>query len=87
MDRDLLCKGCKQNCIDNYFNEIYLPWVTGDAHLKKSVEDKYQGVHEFKPFSRGDCYTKKFEGQHPESITQNIDNLKIKFNEQLNKYT
>jgi len=76
----------KQNCIDNYFNEIYLPWTTGDDNDKSIIESKYLGVHEFKPFSRGDCYTKKFEGQHPESITSNMENLKNNFNNQLLKY-
>ena len=45
----------KNNCIDNYFNEIYLPWVLGDEKEKKIIEDKFLGVHEFKPQIRGEC--------------------------------
>jgi len=76
----------KQNCIDNYFSEIYLPWVNGNEEEKKSIEKKYLGVHEFKPHIRGECYTKHFKSSHPESINKNIENLKTKFNEQLKNY-
>ena len=61
----------KNNCIDNYFNEIYLPWVLGDEKEKKIIEDKFLGVHEFKPQIRGECRTNKFENIHPESIIDN----------------
>lgn len=76
----------KQNCIDNYFNEIYLPWVLGSDEDKKIVEKKYIGVHEFKPNVRGECYTTKFTLRHPESILKNMENLKEKFKNQLKKY-
>ena len=76
----------KENCIDNYFNEIYLPWVNGDETQKLKIESKYIGVHEFKPHVRGECYTKKFIGLHPESIDKNIIKLKNKFNDQLKTY-
>jgi hypothetical protein len=76
----------KQNCIDNYFNEIYLPWVNGDDKQKQEIEKKYYGVHEFKPIMRGACYTEKFIGSHPESIDKNIIKLKNKFNDQLKTY-
>ena len=76
----------KQNCIDNYFNEIYLPWVNGDNSVKMSIEQKYLGVHEFKPNVRGECYTKSFDGTHPESIIKNFEFLKNKFIHQLNQY-
>lgn len=29
----------RNNCIDNYFNEIYLPWVIGDDDSKKNIEN------------------------------------------------
>ena len=76
----------KQNCIDNYFNEIYLPWVNGDDNIKTTIEGKYLGVHEFKPNVRGECFTKLFEGSHPESIIKNFENLKNKFTSQLKHY-
>jgi hypothetical protein len=76
----------KQNCIDNYFQLIYLPWVTGTNEDKKRIESKYLGVHEFKPHVRGECFTTKFKGVHPESIEKDLDLLKIKFNNQLKKY-
>ena len=76
----------KNNCIDNYFNEIYLPWVLGDEKEKKIIEDKFLGVHEFKPQIRGECRTNKFENIHPESIMDNMENLLKIYKEQLLKY-
>jgi hypothetical protein len=76
----------KENCIDNYFNEIYLPWVKGGDEKKQQVESWFLGVHEFKPHIRGECYTTNFKLTHPESILKNIDNLKIIFKDQLKTY-
>lgn len=74
----------KQNCIDDYFERVYLPWMGGD---KERVEKEFKGVHEFKPHVRGDCFTKKFTSIHPYSIQNNMDKLKEKFKNQLMKYT
>ena len=74
------------NCIDNYFQEVYLPWVLGNEEQKNEIEDRYRGVHEFKPSYRGVCRTKDFEGEHPEIIKANMEKLKQKFNNQLSKY-
>jgi hypothetical protein len=76
----------KQNCIDNYFLNVYLPWVKGDSDVKKNIENKFLGVHEFKPSVRGECFTNKFIGSHPQSIQKNIENLKSIFNNQLINY-
>ncbi len=65
-----------ENCIDNYYQDVYLPWVMGDDVEKNKIEQKYLGVHEFKPHVRGECYTSKFEGTHPESILRDISSLK-----------
>lgn len=73
----------KENCIDNYFDEVYMPWVVGDY---KTVEDKYDGVHEFKPNVRGSSRTIPFKDQHPNIISRHMDVLKHKFREQLVKY-
>jgi len=74
------------NCIDDYFDEVYYPWVMGNDRGKKLVEDCYNGVHEFKPQYRGECRTKPFEGTHPEAIANNLGPLKLKFHNQLRKY-
>jgi hypothetical protein len=76
----------RDNCIDNYFNTIYYPWVNGNEDEKVKIEQQYSGVHEFKPHVRGECYTEKFIFGHPESIEKNLEELKNKFNEQLKKY-
>lgn len=79
-------KVSRDNCIDNYFYEIYLPWVCGDDNKKKEIERRYIGVHEWKPSSRGECYTEKFTLTHPESINRNMGELSEKFRAQLQKY-
>jgi hypothetical protein len=76
----------KENCIDNYFHEIYLPWVIGDDSEKEKIERKFIGVHEFKPNIRGECYTNEFTSHHPESIKRDMDKLIQEFNIQLEKY-
>jgi hypothetical protein len=76
----------KENCIDNYYQFVYLPWVNGDENDRNNIESKYLGVHEFKPHVRGDCYTTKFESEHPESIQRDMGELLKEFKNQLNKY-
>jgi len=73
----------RQNCIDDYFNRVYLPWVDGQNKL---IEKEFLGVHEFKPHVRGECYTEKFIGEHPESILRDLEELKIQFRKQLEHY-
>jgi hypothetical protein len=74
----------KSNCIDNYFEEVYVPWMLADD--KMMVEQKYQGAHEFKPAYRGKCYTDAFRGTHPAIIEDRLDQLREKFNLQWEKY-
>ena len=74
----------RQDCIDDYFNSVYLPWVTGD---KEHIENAWNGVHEFKPHIRGVCKTAPFEWKHPEAISRDLSQLKETFNKQLIKYT
>jgi hypothetical protein len=76
----------RENCIDDYFNNVYLPWVTSSNEGRKAIEEKYLGVHEFKPNVRGECYTEKFTFEHPESIEKNLIDLKIKFDKQIILY-
>lgn len=71
------------NCIDNYFHEVYLPWITSNTEQKNIIEKKYDGVHEFKPHIRGSCKTSKFTGSHPESIIKNLNKLKDRFEKEL----
>ena len=76
----------KENCIDNYFGRVYLPWITGDEQQRQAIEQRYHGVHEFKPAYRGECFTKEFTGEHPQVVKNNLDKLKEKFNNQLSNY-
>jgi hypothetical protein len=80
----------KDLCINNYFSKVYLPWVTGGTDQKQQIEEMYLGVHEFKPYARGECYTSTFggcTGHHPLAIEKNMAQLKNKFENQLTKYT
>ena len=71
----------KDNCIDNYYDEVYYPWMMAENKLE--IEQKYNGPHEFKPQYRGDCYTAKFTGKHPKVIQYNIEALQNKITNQL----
>jgi len=69
--------------IEDYFINIYLKWVNSDDKYKKIVEEQYNGVHEWKPHRRGDCYTTKFNLKHPETIQRDLNILKQRFNDEL----
>ena len=73
-------------CIDDYYNIIYYPWVTGDDNQKVSIENRFNGVHEWKPQMRGACRTVPFTGVHPKVILDAMPKLKNQFAEELEKY-
>jgi hypothetical protein len=75
----------KENCIDNYFNEIWLKWVL-NPELRNEIENQYNGVHEFKPSYRGACRTARFNGVLPEVIQKYLPELTQKFQNQLKLY-
>jgi hypothetical protein len=50
--------------------------MNSEPFEKYQIEKNYQGVHEFKPEYRGDCYTADFEGLHPKAIENNIKILR-----------
>lgn len=76
----------KQNCIDNYFEKVWLPWVLYPER-RTAIEKENRGVHEFIPSYRGDCYTAPFTGEHPEAIKKRMAELKDSFQKQLNEFT
>lgn len=76
----------KGNCIPNYFNDVFVPWVNGNAGDRAIIEARWKGVQEFSPKIRGDAYTIPFEGTHPEVILRDMEQLKQKFRQQLNQY-
>jgi hypothetical protein len=73
------------NCIDNYFENIWLLWVL-NPDKRQDIENEYLGVHEFIPSYRGECRTVLFDGEHPEAIQLTLVLLKKKFKKQLNDY-
>ena len=76
----------KAGCISNYFNRVYLPWVTGNDDQKKKIENKFNGVHEWVPAKRGPCRTAPFLGEHPKIILENINKLQRQFDGELKLY-
>jgi glycosyltransferase involved in cell wall biosynthesis len=76
----------KHNCMDNYFNSVWLPWVLGNEEQKRFIEDANAGVHEFKKSYRGECRTQIFTGQHPKVIQDSMPELIEKFNKQLESF-
>lgn len=62
-------------CIDDYYNRIYLPWMKSEPFERYQIEKQFEGVHEFKPECRGECYTADFNGRHPKSIEKNMSLL------------
>ena len=73
----------KNNCIDDYFDRVYCPWVTGSSVERSRIEDEFEGVHEFKPEVRGECRTATFKGNHPKVIQQEMSSLKERFKSEL----
>jgi hypothetical protein len=76
----------RHNCIDDYFNLVYLPWIRGDLETKQAIENRYLGVHEFKPHVRGECFTAIFQKNHPESIENSIELIRNTIQNQLEGY-
>lgn len=73
------------NCIPNYFNEVWMHWVN-HPESRPAIEKLWQGVHEFMPRARGECFTAPFTGQHPKVILDAMPQLKAKFKYQLERY-
>ena len=76
----------KGKCIPNYFNDVFIKWVTGCDTHRALIEKTYNGVHEFTPDARGECKTELFRNLHPEIIFRDIKELKVKFDNQLKEY-
>jgi hypothetical protein len=73
----------KEKCIDDYFENVYIPWVTGDEIDREIIEQAYRGVHEWKPEYRTEAMTAKYNGPHPAVIADTMDELKAEFARQM----
>ena len=69
--------------IENYFERVYLPWVMGPHAKRAAIEKEFSGVHNWLPTRRGPCYTKRYEGEHPYHIQQNMKVLRSRFIQEL----
>jgi len=68
------------NCIPNYFQDVFIPWVT--QHAKRhEIEDKWLGVQEFIPSARGyqETRTIPYPGTMPAIIQRDMQLLQDKF--------
>lgn len=61
--------------IPDYFDRVYLPWVTGDSVEKYRIEEEFDGVHNWTPNRRGSCRTVMFDGEHPAEIQRVMPQL------------
>ncbi len=59
-------------CIENYYENVFQPWKSGNYIDKLLIENKFNGVHEWKPQFRGPCKTEKFLGTHPAAIQRSF---------------
>ena len=65
----------EKNVIPGYYKNVWLPWVmTGDVG-KANIEKSWNGIHDFHPRYRGDCFSRKFEGPHPWWIQMNKERI------------
>ena len=70
-------------CIDQYYENIYLPWITSSELDRYDIEKKYSGVHEWKPVYRGPSFTAEFDGAHPKAIANNMADLQDRISKEL----
>jgi hypothetical protein len=74
-------KVSRDNCIDNYISQVYVPWMRATNDEERFlIEKRFNGVHEFKPTIRPHTFTKACD-THPFVI---IDNMKT-LNERTNR--
>lgn len=72
-------------CIENYFRALWINWVLNPEN-RSEIEQKYNGVQEFTPTSRGACFTLQFKGAHPAVIKKYMPELEAKFKQQLQTF-
>ena len=78
-------KVSKERCVDDYYENVYVPWVNGDLSNKFDIEMSNGGVHEFKKETRIPCYTKKFIDGHPSSIEKRFEMLNERLVKEINE--
>lgn len=72
--------------IEDYYQRVYLRWVLGNELTRRLVENEFNGVHDWLPERRGDCYTVPFTGQHPPEISKSMPELLARFERELAEY-
>lgn len=70
--------------IPNYFERVYLPWVTGSIANKAAVEALFAGVHNWLPARRGACLTRPFF-QQPPAIESVLPELRRRWKAELDQ--
>ena len=80
-------KVSQDRCIDDYFNTVYLPWTLGEADERIRIETKHNGVHEFIPSVRSNCFTAEFTLEHPEAIENSLEELEDRMFDELDYFS
>lgn len=80
-------KVSKDRCLDNYYENLYSPWVNGGLAKKFEIEMNHMGVHEFKKETRIPCFTKRFIEEHPESIKKRWIDLNKRLEKEIRDLT
>jgi hypothetical protein len=80
-------KVSREKCFKKYFETIYLPWVQSNSEDEKlKIEMINEGVHEFIKGTRTHTFTKRFEGDHPESIKNSLFDYNQRIKLELKEY-
>lgn len=69
--------------ISDYWNRLFVPWMRANTEEDKlKAEAPFKGVQEWVPQRRGDAYTAKFTGEHPDIIKQAMQKFRQKISDE-----
>jgi len=72
--------------IPNYFRTLFVPWIDAKTEEeKRKIETPTKGVHVWLPHRRGDAYTSRYSGKHPELIEKSRIQIEKRIEEELLK--
>lgn len=66
-----------------FYDDVWLPWVTGNEKERRAIERKFDGIHELDPKKRGPCFPERFTGRHPAVIEKRLDKLRARLKREL----
>lgn len=69
-------------CIPSYFEDVWLRWVN-IPEQREEIEKRWNGVQEFIPAVRGECFTIPYTGAHPPVIQKYLPELIQQFDDEV----